>query len=286
MSTYRIVWTFAENNGAGFNEVYYCDGSSPASVLSITQGLLFARLAMLHQLNTFVSARSSDVSNSRQTSIRRYNLGGTVFGNKGPLPVGSAAVLALAGTTAGSRKLWLRGIPYGWYIRNGTTGIDQPPADFLAALTEFSTQLKANGFGLRLLTPAAQTGAFSNQRIISVDGTLVPGQATVTLQNPPGYPFPARVVIGGASKKDLPSLNGHWSLVQAPVGNTFIIPYQTPQAQKINGGAAKVRQEGYSGTNVFNGVANIFDHYGTRTSRSPLTRSRGARRAARIRSSL
>jgi hypothetical protein len=284
MPTYRVVWEYAESNGSGFNEVYYTDAASPAAAATLTNTVGVARLALLHPLNTWLRIRASQVDANRATATRGINLTGTAPGAGGPLPVGSAAVCSLSAVAGGSRKLWLRGIPQVWYKRDGASGIDSPPAALLTALTNWFSLLAGNGYGIRKLAPVG-LGLLAKRKIIQVDGTVQPGTSSVTLDLAPGYPVPGRVLIGGASKKDLPGLNGHWS-IQAVLGAVVTIPYQTPQAKLFTGGAATMRQEQYGATSVFNPGGCAFDHFGTRTSRNPLSHSRGARRAARIRSAL
>jgi len=169
--------------------------------------------------------------------------------------------------------------------RNKDSGLDEPPSALLDALLVWFVSLAANGYGLRRLATQVP-GPLQNVKILSVDGTAKDGTSLVTLAQAPGYPFPSRVVIGSASKKDLPGLNGRWSLVSAPVGAVVKIPYQTPQGLLVTGGNGKMRQESYQAINVFDPPSCSFSYFGTRTTKNPTTHSRGARRAVRNRTSL
>lgn len=284
MNTYRVVAEFAENNGATFEEVYYTDDSNPTNAAKWGPSLIKARLLLLHPLDTLVRIRASQVDAARVTAVNITNLPGTssppAFG--GPLPVGAAVVCTLTGTTGKSRKLWLRGCTAVDFQRDQTTGKDFPTPTLLAKLQGFFNALKSNSYGIRILKPPSG-GVFSKFSIVSVDGQTVPGQSTLTVQNGGLWPTNTRILIGLASKKDLPALNGQWTIGNG-VGNFITIPYRTPRDTIVPGGIAYVRSALYNATDVFDPSRCRFDHMGTRTSKNPLSRSRGARRAARIRS--
>jgi hypothetical protein len=284
MPVFKLVWQFQESNGATFNEVYYREAANAAAAAAVPNNLDLARAALLHPLNRLLRIRSSQVDAQRVTGLNSENRIGTAPGAGGPLPAGAAAVLNLAGAAGGSRKLWLRGAPQAWYVRNGTSGADAPPAAFLTALTEFYTALGAAGYGIRrLATPVP--GPTSPLAILKVDGALNAGQALVTLAAQPGYAVGSRVLIGGASKKDLPSLNGQFTVVVVN-GAIVTIPYQTPKQAVVVGGNGTMRQANYQALSVILPAGCSFDHYGTRTSKNPLSNSRGARRAVKQRLSL
>jgi hypothetical protein len=191
----------------------------------------------------------------------------------------------MASSAGGTRKLWLRGCPQNLQAKDPLTGRDTPPSALLQLLASYFTKLAADGYGIRKLAPVAP-GPAAPIKILSVDGSRKDGTSDVTLAQAPGYPFPSRVVVGGASKKDLPYLNGQWQLVKAPAGAIVTIPYQTPSGVIYTGGGARMRQASYSATNVFTPSLCGFDHYGSHATRSANFRSRGARRAARLRTSL
>jgi hypothetical protein len=286
VSTFRVVWTFYENTGSTFNEVFYTEATDAATAAKTSKGLLTARLSLLHPLNTLQVIRSSQVDKNRVTGQFNVNLNGTATTQGstpvGPATPGDAMVFALAATPTGSRKLWMRGAPDDYIQRDPLSGKDVQNALLPPLFTAYFKALQAEGYGIRVLTPQ-NSAPTTNIKIVKVDGLALDGTSKVTLAIAPGYGFPSRVIIGGANKKELAGLNGRWSLVDAPVLNVIRIPYQTSQGYVINGGNAHCRQELYGPTNVFSAAACSFSYFGTRTTKNPITRSRGARRAARIR---
>jgi hypothetical protein len=286
MATLRATWQFAENTGATFNEVYYVTASSISSPItsSTTKNL---RLNLLHPLNTLLAIRFSDVDLPRSTRIVTYNQAGLSDGSGGPAVPGDAAVFKLSSSAGGVRSLWMRGFRDAWQTRSGTSGKDIPQPGLINGFNAWIKSMADDGYGLRKVTPSAlPPSPLAPNRIISVAPNATrPNTADVTCVNPINLVANNRVIIGGASKKDLPSLNGRWSLL-AVNGNTFTINYQTPQGSTVAGGNGHARQELFSAVNVFTPSACNFAYFGTRATKVPLTHSRGARRAARLRTSL
>jgi hypothetical protein len=282
MATFRIVWEFDENNGATFSEVYYTDAASAAAAAVVGPILFSARLALLHPLNTWRRIRSSQVDQPRITAVVPFNAPGTSVVTGGPLAVGASVVSNLGSNSGKTRKLWMRGCCRGDYTRNNTTGRDDPTADLLTRLNEFYLRLDTNVYGMRTIIPNG-AGLVGKKRITLVDGSLIAGSSSLTIQGIPIYPVGSRVLIGGASLKDLPALNGQWTVLDQ-TGAVTVIGYETPQRAAIGGGLAYIRAAQYHATDPFAFGKCGFDHMGTRTSRNPLSHSRGARRAVRIRS--
>jgi hypothetical protein len=269
------VWIFKEANGASFSEVHYRDASTAADAAKIAGTMLQARLGLLAVQHRFMMIRTSQVDANRVTGQNIINLYGKAkladnFGD--PVVAGVSAVLTLVGATSGSRKLWMRGCPDGFIDLSAESGQDTPTPTFLSKLTPYFKQLAAEGYGLRRLKGQVP-GPLENKKIITLDRDA-------------GFPFPGRVIIGGASRKDLPGLNGRWQLIAAPAGPVFKVGYQTPQNSEVDGGNGKARQESYDAVNVYVPDQCGFAYYGTRDTRNPTTASRGARRAQRLRTSL
>lgn len=289
MAIFRVVWEFSGVGGAGWNEVYYKEAADAAAAASVTAGLAQARLRFLHPLCRLVRVRSSDTTALRITGGNGFNLAGTAIMSSpiddGPSVAGDAIICALGAAPRGSRKIWLRGAPDSYIRRSGVSGQDDPTAGLLDLFTTWFSALAANSYGIRALTPQT-LGPYGNIKILQVNGVTTPGVAVVTTATPPQYIANDRVIIGGASKKDLPYLNGRWTVLEAVVGNTFKIAYQTPQSILVPGGNAHVRKEGYTAVNVFSPALCSFAYFGTRTTKNPASHSRGARRAVRLRTSL
>lgn len=284
MPVYRVVWEFNENNGSTFSEVYYKESTTAELAARVPTALQAARLNLLHPLNTFVRSRTSNADGARETFTRTYNLPGTLDTNAGPLPPGAAIVCTLTGATGGTRKLSLRGTAQSFYLRNAVTGRDEVLPGLQTALDTFFAKLQTGGYGLRQLSPVQKNpvSPYAKNPIVSVNGTAGNGTSVITYTNPIVYAAGNRIVIGGTNKKDVPSLNGHFTIL-AQAGLTLTIAYQTPNAATILTAGGYLRLETYSAVSVFAGDACGFDHMGTRDTKSPLARSRGARRAARLR---
>lgn len=284
MPTYRVIWEFNSNTGNTFEEVYYREATDANEASRLIPSLQAARLELLHPLNTFIRVRSSNVAQSRDTGLNTLNLAGTYTQTEGPAVAGATIVFNLGAQGSGSRKLWLRGFAGSAYRRSDTTGRDilLPYVD--NASKEFFAALKRNGYGIRKLTPIASnpTSVYAKNPIEKVDGTKADGTAIVTYKNALVYAAGQRIVIGGTNKKDVPSLNGHFSVIDQ-TGKTVTIPYRTPNDAIVLTGGGYLRLETYGATAVFDPALCGFSNLGTRDTKSPLSHSRGARRAARIR---
>lgn len=285
MSTFRAVFGWIGQDGGSWNEIMYVDGGS-ISTVPLSTKTINARLKLAHPLTLLRSVRFVQVDAPRVTRNQLINLFGTATGTaSGPAPNDNAAVFSLSSLAGGSRKLWMRGIPDAWIIKDNTTGRDAPVPDMQKAFSYWVSSAALDGYGIRQLQ-GITPGPLSPLKILKVDGSAGNGTSAITLAAAPGYPFPARVLIGGVSKKDLPGLNGQFSLVSAPAGPVVTVPYQTPGLQIINGGNGHMRQALYSATHVFDPPSSGFDHFGAHSTRTANFRSRGARRAQRLRTSL
>ncbi len=288
MATFRVTWNFREIQGSSFNEVYYVDATNAAAATTAIPTLLSSRLALLYPGHTLRAIRAAQVDANRVTSTKPINLKGTAKAltvQVDPSIAGAAAVISLAGATGGSRKLWMRGLFDDFINIDSATGADAPLAGFIDALQTWFKALALANYGVRQVA-GQSIGPLTNLKILRVDGTAGVGTSVITCAGPPLYAPGARVIIGGASKKDLPALNGRWQLIGGITANTFVIPYQTPQGLLVNGGNAKVRLEQYNAVVPFLAANCGFSYFTTRSTKNPTTGSRGARRAVRIRTSL
>jgi hypothetical protein len=286
MATFRVVWQFIDNNGSQWNEVYYRDASNALLASQTGFALAQARIALMHPLSKLLKIRSSQVDASRVTGATNFNWNGTYPdpNNAGPATAGDAIVCSLSAAPSGTRKIWMRGCADSAIQRQATSGEDYLSAGVKALLDAWFSALAANSYGLRTLKPQTP-GPLQNNKIMNVDATGTTGTAAVTVQAAPLYVVGSRVIIGGCSKKDLPAINGRWTVL-ATAGNVVTIGYQTPQNSSVPGGNGYMRAEQYNPIAVFDPASCAFSHFGTRTTKNPITRSRGARRAVRLRSSL
>lgn len=285
MPTFRHTLTFVGPNGSRWNEVYYQEADNVQSA-ALTARFASARLALLAQPSKLRTNRIAQVDQPRVTRQVTYNLNGTGGGSfTTPAPETSAIVLGLTSAAGGSRKLWMRGLPSNYINIDQASGQDRPSSVVIGLIGTFIQEAANAKLGIRKIA-GISPGPTSPIKILTVDGSRKDGTSDVTLAAAPGYPFPARVSIGGASKKDLPNLNGQWSLVKAVNLAVVTIPYQTPQGLVVVGGNAHMRQAVYPGVNVFDPNNSGFDHYGSHATRQSDFGSRGARRAARLRTSL
>jgi hypothetical protein len=286
MPTFRTTWTYQGGDGTTWSEVYYQDQSNITDALTPFKALWQSRIAMLAATNTFLGIRCAQVGALRNTGYNVYNNPGVAStATSAADTTGSCAVLSLTGQSGGARKLWIRGLADWEIVHNPASGVPQPPALFLTYVTNFVKQLAANGYGILRITPQA-VAPFVNIPILKVDGSLLNGTSVVTMQAAQVFAVPGMALIGGASKKDLPALNGRWTILSQPAPNQLLIRYQTPQGTIVDGGLAHIRQLGFQPTSVVNPSQSGFNYYGVRITKNYVTRSRGSRRGARIRTSL
>lgn len=280
-NTYKVVWTFVEPNGGSFSEIYYATGTNPSDLLPQPPAGVNARLTLLDPSCTWQKIRVANVSGIRSTAQRIVNWGGYATPSTGPSIPGAAMVCNLVGTSGGSRKLWMRGLPGDFVSRGSGTGRDIFSDGIQKAFTAFVTSYSQSGYGLRILQPQTK------YTINTVDSSAKNGTALVTFTIPaggvaPNWTYPTRVVIGGADKKTLPGLNGHWTIVTG-TANTVTIKYVVANYGVVTGLAGTIKQESYSGVSLFAPNLSQPAYWGTHTTRNPITNSRGARRASRIR---
>lgn len=281
MPDFKAIWNFSEDNGATFSEQYYCSASDANAAALLGKALLNARLALLDSTITFIGTRSSSVIGNRVTSQQTYLLNGTFTNTLGPLQVGACAVLNLASAGGGSRRLWMRGLPSALVVRNSTTGQDQPPPTLKKLLDTFFQALADAGFGIRQLQKL-NGASVQKQNITQVDGAANPGKSVITLTPANLLTVPGSVLIQATNPKDLPGLKGVFPIIAA-TANSVTIPYVTPQNLLIVAKQGYVKQALYQPVSTFVPLQCGFKYYGTRASKNPFSRSRGARRAVRLR---
>lgn len=283
MPVYKIVWQFAEANGASFTETFYKSDSTPQSATQAGPQFINSRLALLDSTCRLIAIRAADVDSSRLTYIRTINQAGLLTGLGGPAPPGTAVVIRLAGTTKGSRKLWMRGCNQTLIVRGQVSGQDQPPAALNQKLLYYLAGLNVNGYGLRQLG----NGGLSTAKfpISNFDGTTNKGVTILTVNAINDFAPGQRIIVAQVPQKDMPSLKGQFT-VQAVNGGLITIPYRMPQNGTITQTVGYIKHAQYPGVDIFSNANSGFAYYGNRATKSPLPNSRGARRAQRLRLSL
>lgn len=293
MPTFKHIWRFQGSNGGTWSEIWYRDASAINSELTLPTSLINARLNLVDGTSKWLSDNVSQVGSPRITGINLIGLAGkdvtSLTGpNAGPAALGWAAVINCAGQQGGSKRWMLRGWSDGDFYRDPNTGVDNVLPSRLKLLNRIQNELQNANFGI-LRLQASSNVLNPYLPIVSIDGSRNDGTTDLHTSVVAGFAAPTRIIVGQTSKKDVPALNGHWTVIAtkprtAPlVGTIFTIQYRTPNNQLIPNPVGRLRQEIYLGTSVLSSVATGFSHLGTRTTRGGYRTSRGAKRAARIR---
>lgn len=292
---YKLVFNFIESSGATWSEVFYRVADSAQTAVVVNTAAINARLRMMHPTALLRNIRANNVAGGRDSFTANQNYPGTFVDGTGagPAPAGTAAVASFAVTTGRSVLHWMRGLPTLMVVENPNTGFPNPPANLISAIRSFATQMGASGCGSRTLTASPKF------QIQSVTPQPLTGTALITYtvgagQTPPVFTVTApnnRIVIGQASKKDFPSLNGHWTIVgtTTPTGNPLVgtvtiryvvanVPATSVSPIACN---AYLKSEAYGSVNLFTGASLAY--YGTHSTRSVFSNSRGAKHANRLR---
>jgi hypothetical protein len=286
-NTYKIVWSFVGPLGSTWNEVYYTNASNPAQAISIGTGAADSRLWLLHKTCTWQSISASDVANPRSTATRRTNFQGAYPGPDPGLPdLGSPAetslVAQLVGTNGGSRKIWMRGIPAALVGTNPNTGVSLFGPATRQYFSSYISGIAAQGYGVRTLT------ATPRYQISAIANGPAPGTTTLTYtvpagQNPPMFIAGSQVSVRQADQKQFPSLLGYFTVLNTGP-SSITVRYTLPNAMPPSAGLGYLRQVVYNNVSVFDPARCIPAYWGSHDTRVFTQRSRGARRARRIRS--
>ncbi len=291
-NVYKVTANFIEASGAPWAEDYYVSGSTANNAAALAGNVMQVRLGCLHPLCYLRNIRTANVAPIRDTFTFVTNWTGQYqTSNPGqPAPTGLSAVVSLPTSSGKSVLHWWRGLPAGQVSISPTTGFPTPPATLTSVIKAFTTAAAANGLGSRTLTPETKF-QLSNLTYNAMTNT-----STITYQIPVGgvapiFTLQTRIVIGLASKKDLPVLNGHWSLVSFVNGaaggtGTVTIRYTAANLQTTIPTSGYLKLELYGSVNAFNANSGILAYYGTHSTKSIFSNSRGAKHATRIRTSV
>lgn len=284
---YKCVSYFSSGSSS-WTEVMYCNASNISGAGSnFSTAVVNARLKLANPLTYWRKVRISQVGAPRVSTILPINKQGTdtTLGystGTNPMPNTEAIVCTLGNVVPGaSRRLWLRGSSQAAAARSPITGNDSLDPNFSSALTNWFLKLQQNNFEILPLVPVGQQGV-QYVNVTNVAPGAAPGQTIVTCATPPGLSVGNQVLMSLFSKKDLPALNGSFT-VTAIAGNTITIAYALPNnvAQPVTKGRLK-KQIFASGAGIAQTYCS-FSFIGGRKTKTNFTGSRGARSASRIR---
>lgn len=282
MADFKLVFNFfsAGTKGGTWSETWYRNATDLKGASTLPQALLKVRLALLNAANTLNKIRVSQVLNPRVTTIINVRQNGFNFQPTPPAPIDSAVIVTVSSSAQpATRRWWLRGWDVGDAFRDTVTGNDKFGDGFVSNVADFLSQAAKAGFEVLPIQKTTVPG-FGYYAATLVDGSAGNGQSIITLTQPPIIQVGATVILGNFSKKDLPGLNGRFTVL-AVAGNTLTVPYQTPENFKVIVQGARLRQLGYiSGATIDPTISGI-TFLGGRKTKSPFTGSRGARSANR-----
>jgi hypothetical protein len=287
---YKLVLNFIESSGATWSEIYYRSASNAQAAASFTNAVVTNRLSILHPTSLWRNLRAFNVASNRDSYTVVLNYAGKYVDSSGAGPAASGAAAVCSFTVAAGRSTyhWLRGIPNALISNNAATGFPTPPAVLVAAIRQYAAALGNNGCGTRNISNVVNgkyqitnLTANSASNTVTISYSIAAGQAVPTWTNL------SRVVISNASKKDLPGLNGHWSVVSVvnptavPGTGSVTIRYVLPNGATTIPCNGFIKLEGFSGVNPF--VTGLLAYYGTHSTKSVFSNSRGAKHASRVR---
>jgi hypothetical protein len=288
--TYKVTWNFLDSVGASWSEVHYVTAGTSAAAAQPNYTIIYPRLVMMHKTAILRTIRATNVAGGRDTYTNVLNQTGQYndTGSYGPAPPGLAAVVSVGGTTGRSIYHWMRGLPDGLVSNNVSTGFPSPPATLVRYITAFFNAYGSiGGAGIRTLTPNPKfqitSVAFNN-----LNNTATVNYTVATGQTPPVYAAGSRIIISQASKKDLPGLNGGWTVISAtnavgPGVASLVIRYVTPQETALIPCNGFLKTQAYNALVPYATNSAILSYYGTHSTRAVFSNSRGSRRAARLR---
>ena len=281
-SDFKCVFNFFSTGkkGGTWSEVWYRSANDLNSAVQFSQRLINLRLDLLHPINILSKIRVSQVGSPRITSIVNVQKNGYQFAPTTPAPIDSAIVCTLSSSAhAATRRWWLRGWDASFAKRDSDSGNDTFSAGCINGVKNFLTEAAASSFEILPLVKSS-VGGFAYIAVTKVDGTAANGTSVLTLAAAPPGGLPMQVILGRFSKKDLPGLNGTYTVLAAGA-LSVTIPYSTPENQMIASPDGRLRLLGYLSGAVIDPTISGPSFIGSRQTKSPFTGSRGARSANR-----
>lgn len=288
-NTYKVVCSFIAAGSGPWTEVYYVQASTAFAACQQTNNVMRARTPILYTLCYLRKIQAFNTTPIRDTANLVLNIQGTYVSliNNQPAVNGAAAIVSLP--TVGSKSVlhWWGGLPAELVNINGNTGLPNPPAPLINAIRSFTNYANQNSLGSRTIV---QNPKFTLTKVTynSATGVSTVSYNIGTTQVAPILTNTSRVIIGLTSKKDLPGINGHWSItgfVNGAAGGTgsFDIRYIPPSSETPVPCSGYFKVEGYSAANPFIAFQGNLQSYGTHTRKNVFSNSRGAKHANRIR---
>jgi hypothetical protein len=291
MTIFKLAYNFASAGGGfgSWSEILYTDEISINNAVTTARSLINLRLQFLNAANLLKNIRVSDITNPRATAPVLVNAIGQSVGNP-PAPIDSAIVLSMvAGGPGGRRKLWLRGWSVGDAVRNDAGTADVFDGAFQGKVINWLNGVQAQSI---LILKRFETGlpGYGWVPIYKIIPLPAKGTSRVITQGTiPVWPSNL-LTIGQASKKDLPGLNGIWSIIKSgnlivpdpDAGNGFFdLAYVLPEGNQVLPEKGRLRPLSYYNTAIIQATGSGPQYIGGRKSKSPFSNSRGARSAAR-----
>jgi len=284
VAVYKIIWKFIGGQGDTWSEQFYIQASSPSIAVQPVSALVNARLSLLDPTCTWLKLSVSlvDAPGTKSTLTRVVNWVGTNKQSIGPDAAGTAMVCNLAGTSGGSRKYWMRGIPNYLVVRSSDNGVPiftgLPTSGFRALINAMA----AGGYGMRSLQFAQK------YPITSVISFTSAGQAVVSYAIPQGVANPnfqtgANVILSQADAKTLPGFKGVFQILTQVPNQSITVRYLVGSSAGITQNCGFLKSQNYGTFTLFNPDICKPAYWGTHSTRSTFSNSRGARRAVRIR---
>lgn len=286
MPNFKVVWEFGRPDGSTFGEQYYCPATDANNATTVVSQLDSKRLALLHPNNRLLRIRASQVGGGVPTASRTINLAGTApvdNPDRGTGP-GWSIVIGLTGQTGGSRKLWMRGCSSADLGTPDAFGVPGVAPGFQTRLTTWARALQDNSYGI--LTKKKVDGVLViKYQVVKVDGGVQPGYAYITTDVNHNLLTGNQVQFGLMDRKTLPGLNGTYTVLGV-TATTIKVRYQVANNAVVLNNLGYAKKVLYNDVSVFDRSSVRFDYLGEHSTKSPLSRSRGARRAVRVRNSV
>lgn len=286
MAVWRTVFQFTGGGSLGqsFSEIYYREAEDVAHALALPAPLIEARLNLLSSVYFLQKIRVSDINKARVTGVANVGRPGlaTVGSNpalSGPSPPDVAIVLRLTSTAVpGQRLLWVRGSSLAhihWEPVNAKWDVT---ARGLTDSGTYISQMAAASFAILVHRKASEEGY--QDRKITKFATVADAHLThVTTQQNHGFVTGDLVRFHRLNEKDLPGLNGVYTVLPTPTDRTFDVLYELPRDEDYIPGQGAVRKWQYISGAIINPSTSGFAYIGERKSRSPFTGGRGSRRS-------